>query len=372
MAEPDTQSSQPSIAGVLVGARVVRNPEHWLDVYGNQDGGEGTHGTVIELRQWGAGRNVTADTIAVRVRWDTGAVNSYRWSASGPQRDLLVVGFRPLMPGDEASPVHEGVAAFYSRQAAHSGVREALLRLRNETGGSKGLWTTLRGWDDAGRDPCAQPSWEGVTCTDGEVVGLDLARIGMHGDVPASTLCESELGHALQSLNLGYNSLHGPIPLLLCHCRSLRFLDLSHNSLAGTLPPCMGTLAPLETIYLHSNKLQGGVPPEWGALGSGTLSGRGEGGEGRDAQGHGEHGVQDRGVRTLQADAYRSRRTVASSGSQRQRPLSMLHLHNNVDLAGALPAGLAQAVLDGSTRVTCTGTGLECSGISIAPRDREL
>jgi hypothetical protein len=62
------------IAGLRVGNRVKRGP-HWT--FGNQDGGNGKLGTVVEFRRWRADDD---GIIGARVRWDdNGKVNTYRW-----------------------------------------------------------------------------------------------------------------------------------------------------------------------------------------------------------------------------------------------------------------------------------------------------
>ncbi len=62
-----------------VGARVARGPDwKWED----QDGGPGKQGTVIESADGGGW---------VRVRWDTGQVNGYRWNGEGGPCDLVLL-----------------------------------------------------------------------------------------------------------------------------------------------------------------------------------------------------------------------------------------------------------------------------------------
>ena len=65
-----------------VGTRVMRGPDwEWQD----QDGGDGKLGKVIESKadrgsdQW------------VRVEWDNGYANTYRWGGEDPKFDLTVV-----------------------------------------------------------------------------------------------------------------------------------------------------------------------------------------------------------------------------------------------------------------------------------------
>ena len=106
----------PTLSGLSIGSRVTRGPS-WI--YGEQDGGAGKLGTVIDFRVW-RGDGVTSDDvaaaaaavfvdeitatkhaaiIAARVRWDeSGVVNAYRWdiARAGGARDVTPVGWRPL------------------------------------------------------------------------------------------------------------------------------------------------------------------------------------------------------------------------------------------------------------------------------------
>ena len=63
-----------------------------------------------------------------------------------------------------------------------------------------------------------------------------------------------------------YQGLTGNIPPELGTLASLRVLDLSGNALAGGLPAQLGKLADLESLDLGDNELEGPVPKEFGDL----------------------------------------------------------------------------------------------------------
>ena len=67
---------------MLVGSRVVRGPD-WM--WGDQDGGEGNVGTVV---QHGQDRNLPDGTVLVH--WDSGRQTNYRAGHSG-KFDLRVL-----------------------------------------------------------------------------------------------------------------------------------------------------------------------------------------------------------------------------------------------------------------------------------------
>ncbi len=286
-----------------MGSRVTRGPA-WA--YGEQDGGAGGVGTVLELRPWrraadegsgggggggGGGGNLTQGLLAARVKWDaTGATDAYRWDAPGAPggaRDLALVGWRPLSVEEAAlAPSYVAEAeAEAQRERGSAALVGALAGLWGALGGAG--WTSQRGWRAAlggsgsgssgGSDtvllpeqlPCGGPGhagWEGVACTPdhASLLGLDLSGNGLAGELGEGAL--SALPSDLQSLSLARNALTGALPQALCRFRQLRFLDLSFNRLTGPLPPCLGELAALEVLYLAHNDLRGRVPPLWARL----------------------------------------------------------------------------------------------------------
>ncbi len=77
--------------------------------------------------------------------------------------------------------------------------------------------------------------WQGVTVggTEGQVIGLDMADMGLNGRIPP------ELGDLDQ----------------------LATLRLTRNRLTGTIPPALGRLAQLRTLAIESNRLTDPLPP---------------------------------------------------------------------------------------------------------------
>ena len=76
---------------VLVGLRVVRGPD-WE--WGDQDGGEGHVGTVVEVREEPASEEQGIPLRSVTVQWDCGERGSYRCGLEG-KYDLRVLDSAP-------------------------------------------------------------------------------------------------------------------------------------------------------------------------------------------------------------------------------------------------------------------------------------
>jgi len=121
-----------------------------------------------------------------------------------------------------------------------------------------------------GKDP-AHCHWTGVQCyspTDegvglGVVKSLNLTMRGLVGsilpDVPRAL-------NDVISLDLGYNSLTGPIPDSVYSMTFLRQLYLGGNDISGQIPSSIGELKQLEDLYLQENRLSGQIPQEIGLL----------------------------------------------------------------------------------------------------------
>ncbi|KAI5059487.1 hypothetical protein GOP47_0025806 [Adiantum capillus-veneris] len=134
--------------------------------------------------------------------------------------------------------------------------QQALLRLKIGLG-SPGR---LLSWNELS-DPCLIPpssnaSWAGVTCMGMEVIGLDLSRFGLSGEIPSELFV---LYPSLRSLNLSNNLMNGSIPSYLGSMQNLVTLDLSNNRLQGVIPAELGNLL-LQKLELQGNELHGGIP----------------------------------------------------------------------------------------------------------------
>jgi Leucine-rich repeat (LRR) protein len=175
-------------------------------------------------------------------------------------------------------------------QGSLEGDRLALIALYNETDGPK--WFENTGWTVAGPVGSSPCGWFGVTCESGRVVGLDLSRCGLDGNIPP------EIGNMdqLKSLTLGWTLsagermgyVYGPIPTEIGNLLNLEHLDLSGNTareddwrsgpmlIRGPIPSSIGNLTKLKYLdlsYLPNDEgfdpigfINGNIPPEIGNL----------------------------------------------------------------------------------------------------------
>jgi hypothetical protein len=115
---------------------------------------------------------------------------------------------------------------------------EALTDLYLRTGGDN--WLRRTGWLT---DP-AVCAWQGVTCTDGHVTGLDLAANRLTGLLPRKLAALT----ALTTLRLDNNSLSGAIPAEFCDVAAhLSTLTIEYNLLTAQGAPvaaCVEAAAP--------------------------------------------------------------------------------------------------------------------------------
>jgi Leucine-rich repeat (LRR) protein len=123
-----------------------------------------------------------------------------------------------------------------------------LLQLKNNLTFDPAMSKKLVKWNQS-VDCC---SWEGVTCNDGRVIGLDLGNKSISGglDHSSSLFC---LQH-LQSLSLAYNNFNSyPIPSKFQKLSNLRYLNLSNAGFAGQIPIAISHLTKLVTLDLSIN-----------------------------------------------------------------------------------------------------------------------
>eukprot|EP01065_Artemidia_motanka_P029339 TRINITY_DN35478_c0_g1_i1.p1 TRINITY_DN35478_c0_g1~~TRINITY_DN35478_c0_g1_i1.p1 ORF type:complete len:668 (+),score=117.31 TRINITY_DN35478_c0_g1_i1:57-2060(+) len=132
-------------------------------------------------------------------------------------------------------------------------VSDALLSLYTATRGDK--WYHSQGWGTAA-SPC---DWYGVLCAaDGVTVEtISLARNNLHGTLP-SDFTDGNFSQ-VQVLNLEANYLWGTLPDSIGHWTALRSLDLGFNSIQGSIPLSL-TKCPLRSLYLSDNILAGDLP----------------------------------------------------------------------------------------------------------------
>lgn len=124
--------------------------------------------------------------------------------------------------------------------------------------------SSLSSWVQ-GTDYC---TWSGVTCSGTDVTQLQLSGANLEG-----TLSE-DLGNLgmLQTLNLAFNALSGPIPGSWAYgFKSLMQIDLKNNQLSDVLPPSWGSgsdkLPTLQSLDLSNNNFNGALPLVWGTPG---------------------------------------------------------------------------------------------------------
>lgn len=144
-------------------------------------------------------------------------------------------------------------------------------------------WTNSTNWLSASVDEC---TWSGCMCSSGPgLLSLILPGNELDGTVPLEV---SLLAPSLTLLNLGSNTLKGPLPSQLGSMSTLQqlylgstelngsiptsfglmtaliHLDLSQNALKGAIPTTLGNLPSLSTLRLNDNSLTGKVPSELG------------------------------------------------------------------------------------------------------------
>lgn len=225
---------------------------------------------------------------------------------------------RPALPVTSLQKGAARVIALAAQRAKSDFI--ALSALFESTRGTVGAWVNRTGWLAGGAGTVCDgggggsSSWHGVTCAEGQVVGVDLSVNGLAGTLPAElaemsslrfldlhanalsgTLPERWGGgmHVLDGLGLHENRLSGTLPASWANMSSLsqlgvysnrisgtlpgrwgtafsslRALGAFDNQLSGPLPPSWGNLSGLEWLYLDTNALAGTLPPEWGGMAS--------------------------------------------------------------------------------------------------------
>ena len=121
-------------------------------------------------------------------------------------------------------------------------------------------WTRLRGWDQE-TQPCQGTKWEGVSCSYGHVVLVDLesSHIHSYGELGLELHWEKLRALGTQQsgvqLHLSNTGLSGTLPDL----GQMNIFDLraSNTKLSGTLPNDLGRLTKL---WLHGTLLSGSLP----------------------------------------------------------------------------------------------------------------
>jgi len=130
-----------------------------------------------------------------------------------------------------------------------------LLQLKNNLTFDPAIFKTFVKWNRS-VDCC---SWEGVTCHEGRVIGLDLSNEFISGGLDDSSSL-FRLQH-LQSLSLAYNHFnYSHIPSEFGKLTNLSYLDLSSAGFAGQIPIAISRLTRLVTLDLSGNYNPFGTP----------------------------------------------------------------------------------------------------------------
>ncbi|MYC99394.1 MAG: hypothetical protein F4X13_09020 [Gammaproteobacteria bacterium] len=190
---------------------------------------------------------------------------------SGPlPRSLLALSLAEFRYADTelCVPPYDTFRDWLGGIASHAGTgvecapltdREILVRLYEATDGPN--------WDDNTNWLTEAPlrQWHGVTTdADGRVKELDLGFNDLHGVVPLELGGLSNLRRL--DLRTDDRGLTGRIPAELGQLRQLQYLALAHNGLVGPIPPEFGNLSSLEELALRNNFLTGSIPRELGRL----------------------------------------------------------------------------------------------------------
>ncbi|XP_062171122.1 receptor-like protein 33 [Alnus glutinosa] len=125
--------------------------------------------------------------------------------------------------------------------------RFLLLELKNNLKFNSTMSTKLAKWDQS-IDCC---SWEGITCNEGHVIGLDLTNESISGGLDNSSSLFS-LQH-LQSLSLAFNDFNNSqIPSEFERLANMSYLNLSNAHFAGQIPIAISRLTRLVTLDLST------------------------------------------------------------------------------------------------------------------------
>ncbi|KAM4090656.1 hypothetical protein ACJW30_09G078300 [Castanea mollissima] len=125
-----------------------------------------------------------------------------------------------------------------------------VLQYKNSLNFTNTLSTKLVHWNEAS-DCC---SWEGVTCSKGHVIGLNLTKELIYGELVNSSTLFS-LQH-LQDLSLAYNNFsNSRIPARFGNLINLSYSNLSNAGFSGQIPTEISNLKRLVTLVLSTSSL---------------------------------------------------------------------------------------------------------------------
>jgi len=180
---------------------------------------------------------------------------------------LIVLYYANIEPGDEEQFIQgTSPTSSQTQQNAYSDPRDAIADKTGETAPVN--YTTM--W----LSTSFHCTWTGVECFSssdspdgaagyGVVKSLNLTMRGLVGsileDVPKAL-------NDLITLDMGYNSLTGPIPNSIGSITYANQIYMGGNQLKGSIPSTIGHLVFLDDLYLQENMLTGSIPKEIGNM----------------------------------------------------------------------------------------------------------
>uniref|UniRef100_A0A803LCW0 Protein kinase domain-containing protein n=1 Tax=Chenopodium quinoa TaxID=63459 RepID=A0A803LCW0_CHEQI len=122
-------------------------------------------------------------------------------------------------------------------------------------------FNALSNWSDKDGD-LDHCSWFGVSCSEGNVVILNLKDLCLGGTLA------SELGNLyhIKSIILRNNSFDGIIASEIADLKELEMLDLGYNNFSGPIPSNLGNNFSLSILLLDNNNNLGSLSPELNQL----------------------------------------------------------------------------------------------------------
>jgi hypothetical protein len=133
--------------------------------------------------------------------------------------------------------------------------RSLLLEFKNNLTFNPAMSQKLVKWNQSA-DCC---SWEGVTCNEGRVIGLDLTSESISGELNNSSSLFG-LQH-LQNLSLAHNDFNSSqIPLEFGKLVNLSYLNIQDCKLIGSIPDSIASLTQLVYLDMSFNNFNGSIP----------------------------------------------------------------------------------------------------------------